>query len=258
MISLLRFWSMHNNDDERKYSKAKNKKMLNRVYWTLAAILVLSTSAIMVQTEQQTHFDSYRMSRPMEVSIMGSRESAPMTEIIAEEEEAFTPKRAARLKSSSTMGKDVLMALDESMKNIPDHSDNVERMLVHRGHLSLQAWKGELQSMANRVDALVTKENRGYVESRSSSNIGYDESRRLKMDMEFRIQSQFFRETVLAIQELVGQNMVVSVSVNSQDVTDSYIDASARADTLDASRNALRTLLEKATMYEKSWTFNEN
>jgi hypothetical protein len=41
--------------------------------------------------------------------------------------------------------------------------------------------------------------------------------------------------------------MVSSVNINSQDVTDSYIDASARADTLDASRKALKILLGKAT-----------
>lgn len=147
----------------------------------------------------------------------------------------------------STVGTEVLNALDEAEKSIPDGS--VEKMLVHHGSLSLQAHKGSLQSQMSKVEALVVKEDRGYIESQSSNNIAYygGHDTRVVMDVQFRVKSQYFHETMAAIQELVGQDMVRGVSVNSQDVTDSYIDASARADTLDASRKALKILLGKAT-----------
>lgn len=147
---------------------------------------------------------------------------------------------------SSTMGMEILETLDESIKNMPDSTANVKQMLVHHGYLYLEVWKGDLASMAGKVEALATEDGRGYLESRSFSNNSRYGSEK-SLEVQFRVQSRNFHEIVAAIQELVGQDLTMNVDVNSRDVTDSYIDASARADTLDASRKALRTLLEKAT-----------
>ena len=45
---------------------------------------------------------------------------------------------------------------------------------------------------------------------------------------------------------MVDKDHVLSVSSQSRDVTDEYIDANARADTLSASRDALKTILTRA------------
>ena len=244
---------------EDKIKEDKNQKMFKRLILTLVALAVLGVSALMVQdlTQQDGAVVSSLggMSKSSLGGVssmrMGSKmqaRSSPVNMAAAQEFslDALEADGAYASSRGGTMGRDILQALDESMKQIPQH-DKVDRMLVHNGYLSLQAWKGSLQTMADNVEKLITKENRGYVESRSSSNQGWnDDDKRLIMDMQFRIQSQYFHETIASIQELVGQDMVMSVNVNSRDVTDSYIDATSRADTLEASMKALRTLLERA------------
>lgn len=239
---------------EDKIKQDQNQKMIKRMYLTLVAVAILGTSALLVQdTTRDDHTSTVsspeRGGRIGTASKMMLARSASMMDMKGGPAiMGLDSAEGAHFASSpdGTMGRDVLKALDESMKQIPEH-DKVDRMLVHNGYLSLQAWKGELQTMSDTVEMLITKENRGYVESRSSSNQGWnDDDKRLVMDMQFRVQSQFFHETIASIQKLVGHDMVVSVNVNSRDVTDSYIDATSRADTLAASMKALKTLLERA------------
>jgi hypothetical protein len=232
------------DDNERETPPLTNTKgilTMNRFMSVMiVAILLVTFSAIMVQTQETRQSPGMSGS-----SVMRVQRSAPLMpkSMIANEEQADE----IMVSEGSTVGTEVLNALDEAEKSIPDGS--VEKMLVHHGSLSLQAHKGSLQSQMSKVEALVIKEDRGYIESQSSNNIAYygGHDTRVVMDVQFRVKSQYFHETMAAIQELVGQDMVRSVSVNSQDVTDSYIDASARADTLDASRKALKILLGKAT-----------
>jgi hypothetical protein len=240
---------------EDKIKQDKHHKMIKRMVLTLVAVAILGTSALMVQdTTRDTYANTVsspeRTGKMRSASKTMQARSAPMMAMEGTQEIMDRDAPAADVEFASsqdgTMGRDVLTALDESMKQIPTH-DKVDRMLVHNGYLSLQAGKGELQTMADTVERLITKENSGYVESRSSSNQGWnDNDKRLVMDIQFRIQSQFFHETIASIQRLVGHDMVVSVNVNSRDVTDSYIDATSRADTLEASMKALKTLLERA------------
>lgn len=228
--------NMYQDDEQRKGKMPRTNKMSSRAFCIVAALVVLTTSSIMVQMEQYSYVN-YTPSHGM--AMLRASEG---NEVMAERKMAM--KRSAKM----MMREEVLDALDESMKDISENADAVKQMLVHHGQLSLQVWKGELQGLSEMVETLVTKENHGYVESRSSSSLGYSESnKRLVMNVKIRIKSQFFHETVSSIQKLVGQERVASLDISSEDVTDSYIDASARADTLDASRKALQTLLKSAT-----------
>lgn len=154
-----------------------------------------------------------------------------------------------KLMSRETMGGDVLDALEnhERESTNPDVSG---RMLVHSGHVALQAYRDDLMTLADKIEALVKEEGQGYVEQRSSNNNvqdrWYSGGGRLSVDMRLRVSSQKFHDVVNSIRSMVDEDMIISVSTNSNDVTDQYVDASSRADTLDASRKALKLLLAKA------------
>lgn len=153
------------------------------------------------------------------------------------------------LKSRETMGGDVLEALENHERESTE-PDVAGRMLVHSGHVALQAYRDDLMSLADKIEALVKEEGQGYVEQRSSNNNVHDRwyggESRLSVDMQLRVSSKTFHSVVNSIRGMVNEDMILSISTNSNDVTDVYIDASSRADTLDASRKALKLLLAKA------------
>lgn len=60
------------------------------------------------------------------------------------------------------------------------------------------------------------------------------------------MQSDKFYIVISALQGLLGSDMVRSLSTSSHDVTDSFIDASSRAETLVVCRKAIQVLLQKA------------
>ena len=85
------------------------------------------------------------------------------------------------------------------------------------------------------------------------NNNNNDPPRRVSLTL--RINSYHFPGAVQAIKDLINsagsegniKGKVTSLSTNGRDVTDEYVDTTARVeDTLDASRQALQTLLTKA------------
>lgn len=146
---------------------------------------------------------------------------------------------------SSSIGSDFAKSYDEEMKKIPTPSGDEKRMLVHSGNLSLNTKKGELTGFVDAIETMV-KDSKGYIESQNSYKEGSNRRERSILDLNLRIPSDVFHSVVKKIEDLVGEKMVTNISINSRDVTDEFIDASSRADTLEASRNALQSLMAKA------------
>lgn len=149
-------------------------------------------------------------------------------------------------------GSAVSESLDKAMQEV-NHTIPSNRMLAHNGQLSLMTKQGEVLTIANKIEEMVTEDG-GYVESKNSYRDSYhfynknknEQKSRLVMDLVLRIPSGKFHEIVAALQNLVGADMVQNLSINSRDVTGSFVDASSRAETLAASRKAMQVLLERA------------
>lgn len=150
----------------------------------------------------------------------------------------------------TTLGSDLLSEMEQNLgRNKKDDQSTaaVKRMLVHSGNVSLQAPQGKSTEIADQISNLISKD--GYVEDRSESLSFTHWSRkrdRKTIHMHLRVPSADFHRILDEIQGMVDKDHVLSVSSQSRDVTDEYIDASARADTLSASRDALKTILARA------------
>ena len=182
----------------------------------------------------------------MEAEFMLADESPPMTR--------------------GTMGAELLQTLNKgatSSDKDNHNSDDVvpkDRMLVHRGDVNLQLPLNEMDILADKVESLAKEDGKGYVQSRSKDKFHSSRYRRVndvkkihkhpdwrwRIDLELRVSNSKFHTIVDSIKKLVGNDKIVKLSIHSDDVTEKYFDASARADTLDASRKALETLLSRA------------
>lgn len=150
----------------------------------------------------------------------------------------------------TTLGSDLLTKMEQNLEsnNKKDTgSTAIQRMLVYSGEISLKSPRGKVNEIADNISNLVSKD--GYVEDRSeslrSTNWSREKNRKI-IDMKLRVPSADFHQILDQIQSMVDKDRVISASSQSRDVTDEYIDASARADTLSASRDALKTILARA------------
>jgi len=174
---------------------------------------------------------------------------------VTEEGEAFTMDadngQAGMANSGgTTLGSDLLAMMEQNLDAGKGDDANVaktKRMLVHSGNISLMSPRGKVNEIADKISNLISKD--GYVEERSES-LSYThwsgKKDRKTIRMQMRVPSANFHEILDQIQTMVDKDHVLSVSSQSRDVTDEYIDANARADTLSASRDALKTILTRA------------
>ena len=150
----------------------------------------------------------------------------------------------------TTLGSDLLSRMEqnlESNKKDDENASSIKRMLVHSGNVSLQAPQEKAAEIADQISNLISMD--GYVEDRSeslSSTHWSGKRDRKTIHMQLRVPSDEFHQILDEIQGMVDKDRVLSVSSQSRDVTDEFIDASARADTLSASRDALKTILARA------------
>lgn len=100
-------------------------------------------------------------------------------------------------------------------------------------------------NLGDEIEVIV-KDAKGFIETKNSFKDGRDDDEHSTLDINVRIPSAVFHSVLKTIQDLVTEQRITNSSINSRDVTDQFIDATTRADTLDASRKALQTLLTKA------------
>ena len=154
-------------------------------------------------------------------------------------------------KSGKSVGSQFANAMEEALAEVPE-TKPVDRMLVQNARLSMSVWQGELAGIVDKMLSLV-KANDGYVESQSSSVVD-SRFNLTATSLTLRIPASSFQETVDAIRAISPHLKVESYSLSTQDVTDSFVDATSRANTLDASHKALARLMEKATNVDEVMT----
>jgi len=149
----------------------------------------------------------------------------------------------------TTMGASVEDALGKKLGEVSIPSPK-ERMLVHNGKMSISTPKEKGQSTASQIEDILTNAG-GYVENKSSRKDTYSirphkSGTRLILEMTMRIPSSEFHSFISKIEDTVGPDRVSNLSFRSEDVTDSFVDATSRAATLKASLEAMQMLLSKA------------
>jgi len=156
------------------------------------------------------------------------------------------------------------MVLD-SMKNLSrneeeDYQNQTQtRFLIHEGNVELKVYVEDMEPMADKIIALAKEKARGYVESNNflqETRWEYNPSTRTHENMEcwfihlqLRISNSVFHPIITEITNLAKRydGGIINMYTNTRDATDEYIDVTARADTLEKSRQALEVLLTKST-----------
>lgn len=159
---------------------------------------------------------------------------------------------ARSFKKSLSLGSEFMDSFNENSGRIGKGGTSAftipsDRMLVHTGDVRLAAPKDQGAQVASRIETMVVEEG-GYVENKSSrpGRSSYSEP---SFSLTIRIPSHKFQAFLSKLQ---GSSLytVTSLSTQSRDVTDSFVDATTRAETLQASIQSLQTLMAKADTVE--------
>lgn len=154
--------------------------------------------------------------------------------------------RSYEMLDGSGIGKVVSDEMKDAMQGLEGKTYPTARMLVREGHLSLETPVGSLAERIQQIEAIMAEDSEAYVESQSQfddwdhGHRGSGSKRVQGYRLTLRIPSDSYDTSVQFLRDLVGEGSVVNWS------TDAYVDASSRADVLQASRQALQTLLQEA------------
>lgn len=131
-------------------------------------------------------------------------------------------------------------------------NEDAGRMLIRDGHITLQVDREEITIIAKKARDFVESTPKGYV-SHSQSHRGHLESqprRRMagaSIRLDLRIPAPAFTETMAFLRSLVGvSDDILSEVETVTDVTQQYVDHTARAATLEGTHAAMLKLLDKA------------
>jgi hypothetical protein len=150
-------------------------------------------------------------------------------------------------KSKSTMGEEYESQMKLSMEQLKEKEYNtVSFMLVHTGNMRTRVNQENLSSVSERIDTIVKDTGDGYYQENQSYNSG---TSRETVHMTIQVRSDKFHYVIEEIRKIV--DAVVSLSINSRDVTDEYVDVSARADASEAARSSLQAIMAKADTVEE-------
>jgi hypothetical protein len=207
----------------------------------LAVLFVLFASGFAISTEFESGSTSESASFTQRGVPRGARSGSSGIR--------FALQSSATASASSpdrNSGEQLLNDFDGFLRSSSEkrQNENAERMLIHHGAMTLETKKGNMDSLATQIEDIVKTDGKGYVQSKSTHLSRFDQTR--TMSLEVRVVSQNFSSVVGSIQRLVPPEMVISVSVNSQDVTEEYVDVTTRADVLNASRASLQNLMKTA------------
>jgi len=125
-------------------------------------------------------------------------------------------------------------------------------MLVRNANMRLQADRGQLPALRDQVSAWL--EGVGGHVSHSSSNAGYQDHQSQRMAgaslaLRLSVPAPQFFSAMAFLRDLVGgpgSDDLLSESTDVVDVTESFVDHTARAKSLEGTHGALLRLLEKA------------
>lgn len=139
--------------------------------------------------------------------------------------------------------------MEQALQELDSKTYVTERMLIKSGNIVAEV--SNLSQSVEKVTNILQEYKEGFIEHQSQeSNTRYHPygtaQQQQAIRMTARVPSEHFETIIDTIQQAVGTQNVLEVHTNARDVTDQYVDAATRADVLQASRQALQTLLDKA------------
>lgn len=170
---------------------------------------------------------------------------------------------------SSSIGQEIQNTIDVSLDELfmkqqqqqhdkhDSSSCTVQKpFLVHNGELKLHIRNGRLEDAIERIQHLVQDDKKGYIETKTVYTIGdYNANDNFQPTplqlygtfLTIRIQNDDYFSVFRHVQKNLFNDddeiqfglRVIQYTTNTKDVTDKYIDASARANVLHVSREAL-------------------
>lgn len=156
--------------------------------------------------------------------------------------------------SDMTLGSTVLKALENQQSDEEGKRSKkaISKMLIDSGTIGLSLPKQKLGTASNvepvsdSIQNIVVVDGNGYVESISKSQDRY--GNRWSMQLRVKVLNTKFYEVIKKIQDIASDasGNIEDFTTHSRDVTDQYVDATARADALKASRKAIEKILSKA------------
>jgi PKD repeat protein len=133
------------------------------------------------------------------------------------------------------------IGLDNSGGYTTDGAIPEDRMIVRTGYLSMVV--EDVGTAIDKITAL-TESGNGYVVSSNS----WKEGERLKGTISIRVPAGDFTNIMQAITNLAVE--VTSQNTSSQDVTEEYVDLTAKLGTLEATEQQLLAIMQKAEKVE--------
>ncbi|MDZ4720973.1 MAG: DUF4349 domain-containing protein [Roseiflexaceae bacterium] len=136
-------------------------------------------------------------------------------------------------------------AAQEPAQNTPS---DTQRLVIKTAQLSLQ-----VESVRDTEIAIRNKVNElgGYIVTSQSNGTDAD----MYMDITFRVPSNRFEDALNGVQGMAKK--VLSRSLGGEDVTAEYVDLESRMRNLEATRDRLLTLLQKADKVEDALAVNQ-
>jgi len=151
-------------------------------------------------------------------------------------------KRADAGGDFKTVGEEYEAHLEDSMDLLKEKDYGINSsMLVHTGEMHVSIKQENIPSVSKEIDSIVKDVGEGYYENKGHMNVGTDYER---LVMTIRVRTDSFQKVIDGIRKV--SDSVISLSTRSKDVTDEFVDASARADALEAARTSIRAIMAKA------------
>ncbi len=199
---------------------------------SLLLIFVLTLFLAACQPETTT----FQRSMPAAPAIFDSdnsaAEEAPAAGFVMDESEALSFSDA-----------------NKSMPNQPAPAEAQQRLIIRTADMSIVVTDTE-EAMAT-ISKMV-EENGGWI---VSSNVFQYDQNAMTGSMTVRVPAEGFQSALDAIRLLSVE--VNSVSTSGQDVTEEFVDLSARLENLESTADRVRSFLDETKNVEEAWTVNQ-
>jgi len=229
-----------------------NKPVPNRgksFVYTFLVCIILSLSALAVTGDKPSAYKAIVSDQAIEMSDSRQRSNKMRFKSSSFSQSSPAQSPGKTLESETTLGSTVLDALRQGQEGKNDEASQMAQMLVHKGTIGLafppeSKSVGTVDDIATKIETIAREDGKGYTESRSSRSY----SRKRHVHMTVRVASAEFGPIMAKLQALAAElgGTVENLETQSTDVTDEYVDSTARADTLAAARKAMEGILSRA------------
>jgi anti-sigma factor RsiW len=119
---------------------------------------------------------------------------------------------------------------------------DAEKRIVRNGRLDIEVSRGKVESVAQRARDIVSR-NQGYIESSAMSRVEQGPKEAVNYYMQARIPADNLEKTM---DELLDMGKVLRSETSAQDITDKYIDLTARLEAKETQEKRLLQIMGEA------------